>query len=108
MVHFGRILSVFAALGFGCVSLMAAPSVRGILETPWVFTMFNAVSALTALTLFIAWGLAIYHWGSRYTGPRKRLWGAAVILGAFVGSWLYWLIATRRQDSTDSSATAAN
>lgn len=94
MTTIGKLL---AGISMVCVLAMLAlvnDSLReAVNATPCLRTMYDVVGAFTALSLILTWGLAVYHWGSRFDVPPKerRLWGAIVILGAFVGSWIYWL-----------------
>jgi hypothetical protein len=63
--------------------------------------ILDAMGAIGALGVFSSWGLALYHWGTHFTGPKssKRRWGVGLTLGMFVGGWIYWFT----RDSTVTS-----
>jgi len=100
MLSVGRVAITTGVLGYLAVWLITIPPVREILDSvPVVFAAWNAAAAVSALGLFVGWGLGIYHWGTRYTGERKSLWGVAVIPGAFLGALAYWWLAAERHAS---------
>lgn len=68
-------------------------------------TLGDVMGAVTALSIFVGWPLAVFHWGTRYSGSSRarRRWGAIVILGVFVGAWSYWLFGTRARNDGSGS-----
>lgn len=58
--------------------------------------MGDVVGAVTAIAVFSAWPLALFHWGTRYSGDAQtmRRWGFGLILGTFIAGWIYWFSRT--------------
>lgn len=60
--------------------------------------VLGVTGALVAFSMFAAWLLAIWHWGSRYPSgrPGKGFWGLVVVCGFVLGATAYWFIAAGR------------
>lgn len=95
MTRVGRILTAAGILGLALVLSVTHPLTRSVLDSNGLFVLVNLVSAATVATLLTTWALAVYHWGTRYDGARRSLWGVVTILGVFIGSWLYWWFGAR-------------
>lgn len=98
----GRALTLLGMLGVGMVLSLLSDTVSGWVNgAPPVRVVFDTIGALAAFAIFIAWGLAIYHWGRQPFGDpgTRRRWGLAVTLGAFVGAWAYWLAGPQEKRS---------
>ena len=94
MVTLGKALTIVAVVAYFAVGLQNVLAIRDYVNgRPELLLALNVLAALGALGTFGGWGLALYHWGTRYAGPAtaRRRWGFALILGMFVGAWCYWL-----------------
>jgi len=99
VVTTGKFLSLFGMLGFVVLAAIANPNILAeVNKNSALLSSANVLGALTAIALFAEWGLGIYHWGQRYAGARKSIWGAIVILGVFVGALIYWWFAAARAE----------
>jgi len=64
MLRVGRVLTVLAILGFALVWSTSLPPIQSALnQSGTLRSAFGAIGAITAFSMFGAWGLAIYHWG---------------------------------------------
>jgi hypothetical protein len=94
MIRLGRVLSVLGILSFAFLLSLSSTSVRAAVDNAgaghWAASI---VGGIGGPCVFTAWGLALYHWGTRYQGSleSRRRWGIGLILGAFLGAWAYWL-----------------
>lgn len=50
-------------------------------------------SVIGPLSIIILWGLMIYDWGTREFKhlSHKKKWFLVLIIGGFIGSWVYYL-----------------
>lgn len=98
MIRTGKILTYVAIAGYTLLLLMVPAGLRDTLESSRIaFVAINLGAGVGAIAAFVSWGLALYHWGTRFTGEQsvKRKWGVALIAGVFVGGWVYWLTRPR-------------
>jgi len=103
MILVGRVLSTFAAAGAALLLALVKSVLRAeVNANPALLSAANLLGALTAFAFFIGWGLAVYHWGSRYRGERKGVWGIVVILGVFIGALFYWWAGARAGDEYEA------
>lgn len=95
MITMGRLLSVVGCAGIVFLLSLSIAPIRASLSTSESgVLLMNVMGALTALGAFTAWPLALYHWGTRFSGSdsARRRWGFYLTLGAFIGGWCYWLL----------------
>ena len=93
MIKTGQILSITGIVGYLALMTLVLPGLRdSVNASQGALLAVNLLAALGAIGIFGAWGLALYHWGTRFNGSSssKRRWGFGLTLGAFVGSWIYW------------------
>jgi apolipoprotein N-acyltransferase len=93
-IRFGRLLALLSITGFIMVLALNVPSIqRAFVAGSASHGVLNTLIAFAAIATFLSWGLALYHLATRFRGSdssRKR-WGIALVFGAFVASWFYWL-----------------
>ncbi len=91
MVLVGRYLITVGILAF-LLALALTADREWLAREPAAFQAFKTAALIVPPTLLGAWVLAIYHWATRYPGdPRgKGRWGVVVVLGMFVGAFVYW------------------
>jgi hypothetical protein len=97
MIRAGRMLSLAGIVGYLALMSLLLPGLReSINASQGALLAVNLFAAIGAVGVFGAWGLALYHWGTRFDGSStsRRRWGFGLTLGAFVGAWIYWF--TRR------------
>ena len=84
-------------VGFLVVLGQRIPAKESVFHSNAGTAIIGIVGAITAFAAFASWGLAVYHWGSRFpaTSPDRRKWGRIVIFGAFIGRWLYGFFGAR-------------
>jgi hypothetical protein len=105
MIAAGRALSLTAIIAYLAVGLQSVTAIREYVNgRPDLLLGLNLFGGMGAVGTFGAWGLALYHWGTRYAGPlsARRRWGVALTFGMFVGAWCYWL--TRREAPVPAGA----
>jgi hypothetical protein len=98
VIAIGKALTFIALAAYVAIGLQSVSTIRDYVNgRPDLLLGLNILGALGAIGTFGAWGLALYHWGTRYTGDAsiRRRWGVALTLGMFLGAWCYWL--TRRE-----------
>jgi hypothetical protein len=103
MIRFARALSAIGILGFLYLLSLSIPSVLEKMNASGDMRALTSVAgALTAVGAFFPWFLGLYHWGTRFSGKpaAKRWWGVALILGAFIGAWVYWFRGTTTHRGT--------
>jgi hypothetical protein len=99
MTRVGRVLTIigitWAMLG---LALMITPVRNAVNANPAAITSVFVVGLLGTLSIFAAWGLALYHWGTRghHNTTRSARWGVWLIVFSFVAAWVYWM--TQEQD----------
>lgn len=92
MRRFGSALSCFSILGYTLIASLASRNIReAVSVNASAALLVNLLAGLAVLSSFVAWGLALYHWGTTADYPTRRTWGIGLILGTFVGAWIYWL-----------------
>jgi hypothetical protein len=99
MIASGKALTFVAIIAYIAIGLQSIAAIRAHVNArPELLLGLNLLGAAGAIGTFGGWGLALYHWGTRYGGSSsgRRRWGLALILGMFVGAWCYWL--TRREE----------
>ena len=87
-------LSVLGILGYLGLLGASLVSPRGELGTNESLQLVKNLAGMCAgLGVFLPWGLALYHWGTRFAGNQtaRRRWGFGLTLGMFVGAWAYRL-----------------
>lgn len=100
MITLGRITGLVGTLGavamFGLLGL-------GYTGSPGLPNVIDVAGAGVAGSMFLCWGLALWHWGARYPTdrPGRGVWGAVVILGFVLGATAYWLAGAKppREDT---------
>ena len=100
----GRVTAVIAVAGpllmMGSVLLWPALRARSGPE----MDVLDWVGFFTAWSVFITWGLAVWHWGTRYPpSESKGRWGLAVVFGFVIGAALYWFGAARARGASGAA-----
>jgi hypothetical protein len=101
MVAVGRTTSAASIIGVSLLFTSAILSNTGVAPEMLPRGVAAMVGATTALSAFVSWPLALYHWGTRFSGPARdrRWWGRALVLGAFLSAWAYWLTRGRSDEA---------
>jgi hypothetical protein len=97
-IRLGRFLALLSIAGFITVLALNVRSIQSaFVAGSRSHSILNALIAFAAIATFLSWGLALYHLATRFRGPAstKKRWGIALVLGAFVASWFYWLSAPK-------------
>jgi hypothetical protein len=106
MIRIGRYLSVVGIIGYLLVISFTLPQLREALYArPNVSLSLNLIVGVAVLASFVAWALALYDWATNYRGIWRRRWGVALVLGAFIGAWVYWLRPGLGQAPADRAVT---
>lgn len=93
-----RVASALSILGFVALMALRDPAMRSAVNSSALLTaVVNVGGAVAALASFTAWFGSIYHWGTAFpvTAKSRRAWGLVVILGVFIGAWLYSFVGIR-------------
>lgn len=90
-IRVGRWLSGFSICGYLLLAGVAIGGVHSFVKASRApILAVNVTAGVAVLCSFIAWGLALYHWGNDQEAPSRRRWGLILIVGAFIGAWCYW------------------
>ena len=99
MDRIGRSFITLGFAGYALAMILVVPGGGRLLaQSPSLFTLFKLTMAVSSFALFGGWGMALYHWGTRYAGPPRHRgrWGVAILLGVFIGSLAYWWLGARQ------------
>jgi len=92
MIRVGKALSWISILGYLVIASLASRVIReAVSANTTAILAINVVAGLAVLSSFLVWGMALYHWGTNENRRKSHKWGFRLILGAFVGAWVYWL-----------------
>lgn len=97
MRRVGRVLTIVGMLwAIAGLLLMITPVREAVNGKPAVVTSVFLMGLLGTLSIFTAWGLALYHWATRgsQAANERAPWGALLIIFSFVAAWVYWLTRT--------------
>jgi hypothetical protein len=108
MIRIGRALSLAGILGYLSLMSLVIPVIRGAVNAnQTALLVVDVLGAVGAVGVLSSWGLALYHWGTRFTGSNlsRRRWGFGLTLGLFVGAWIYWFTRVSSRATAQNSAT---
>ncbi len=99
MITVGRLTGVIGTLGGLVLFALLGAGVEGSVNAPGAM---DVVGAIVALSMFLSWFIAIWHWGRYYPaeGQGKGTWGVVVIMGFFLGATAYWFLKAHRSIPT--------
>jgi hypothetical protein len=105
VIQRARLLTILGMLWFFFGLLLTNSALRAAVnaDRKAVYLVF-VFGVIGTLSIFAAWGLALYHWKTRFQGSSKarHRWGIALVFGAFVAGWVYWLTRGRELPTTTS------
>lgn len=94
MIRLGRGLTIMGVTWavIGLLLIGVAPTLSAVNNNSILRIVLFLAGLVGTLSIFGAWGLALYHWGTGTSGGQhqKGRWGLFLIVFAFVAAWVYW------------------